>query len=225
VIVKHATWTGNLKDLVLAYRRPHVVIDPTEGIVGPTGPQGERGLTGPVGPAGEGGDLEYVTVHKPVEIVVPNNALTTCSFSAAAEVIGTLDWFDTGSPSQLLVDETRPYLLHAAIQWDTNANGRRGLQITKNGTIIAHTRDSGVAGAAMGQEVSTVVPLTVGDVLAMQYIQTSGAALTINYTEYSPTFTAVKLWGIKGDPGTIIGMGTEFPASPSDGDLFILKDA
>jgi len=246
VKVIHPPWAGGLRNLLHIWRKPHIILDPDEGIVGPPGPEGPAGPPGPQGEPGvvENAELGYITARRQSDQAITNDTPTTVDFLFGATIEGTLeDFWYPSTPTYLTVQEECAYFIHGQVVWDVSSTGRRVLSIDVDGSSVAGVRCGAIPYVAQVQQVSVVVSCTVGQHISLVVTQTSGSALSLAANTYAPQLTMVKLKGMKGDigatgptgaagpagaqgpegdPGTIIGMGTAFPGSPSVGDLFIL---
>ena len=92
----------------------------------------------------------------------------------------------TGTTNGFTIVTTRLYMIGAAAVFGTSAGGtRRDFTLTLNGTNIlgmqGHSEDLGSVGYGCDVSPGTrPISLTAGDLIAVSYIQNSGAPLTFN---------------------------------------------
>ncbi|MFE4304978.1 hypothetical protein ACFRR6_02775 [Streptomyces sp. NPDC056891] len=156
------------------------------GATGPTGPQGATGATGPAGPTGTTGATGPAgpTINVGASIFSttrqsfpPLGLATAVTFDGA--VYDTDSMFDP-TTSTLVVKTPGRYLLKGRIMWELSnlaVNGSRELWITVNGTNAAYDlSDTGdlAGGRENSQEVSTILPLSVGDRIGLKAAQATG---------------------------------------------------
>ncbi|MEU0371059.1 collagen-like protein [Streptomyces sp. NPDC006283] len=154
------------------------------GPAGPTGPQGDPGATGPTGATGPAGTEVNVgaSVFGTSTQILRDGTSTQITFNGVAHDTDMM--FDAAN-STLVVNTPGRYLLKGRILWnfEPTESGSRQLTITVNGIEAAlDLQDTEVTGTGgfISQEVSTIIQLDAGDVIALHAAQdTSGDAFLV----------------------------------------------
>lgn len=132
-----------------------------------------------------GGYTEGARVWHSTNQTIPDATLTIVPHNT--EDYDTDNIHDPANPARLTCRTAGKYLIGATTSWLGNANGRRVLQILRNGTtyMIAALSLNSPGADGFGHCVVTVYNLAVNDYVQMRVYQTSGGDLTLvcNYAE------------------------------------------
>jgi hypothetical protein len=131
---------------------------------------------------------------------IPNNTLTVLAFNSEqfdqAAGSGAAHHDTATNNSRLTCLYAGIYYILVTVHIDSNATGRRDIQIRLNGsTDIAHERKTADPGG-IGQQVNcdTLYALSVADYVEATVLQTSGVALNVlPLGGYSPHFMMVRV--------------------------------
>lgn len=119
---------------------------------------------------------------------IANNTVTNVSYSTTASA----PEHDPGTPAfatfqtvlgepRIVFDQAGLYLIRAAVQWNSAANGTRKLLLYRNATTEPFSSveyANAGAGAGIHQEVVLILPFNASDYLKIAFFQTSGGNLT-----------------------------------------------
>lgn len=133
-------------------------------------------------------------------VVRPSNqSIDTAStdfidFTAGATVSwDTHGMFSTGDSDQLTVIVPGVYQIEASIAFEGNATGYRYFEIVAAGTIVSRVLRSNLATDGVQVSLSALANLAAGDAIAVRVRQTSGGALNVVATDYSPRLSVCQL--------------------------------
>lgn len=115
-------------------------------------------------------------------ISIPNNSVTALSFDSERYDTDGIH-SPTTYPTRLTCNTAGVYLLTANIRWALNANGHRGIFFQLgSGVSFAGNTIVPVPTIPIYQSLAGVYRLAVGDYVEVVVIQTSGAALGVEFT-------------------------------------------
>ena len=119
---------------------------------------------------------------------IPDSTETLLSFDT--ETHDTNDFYDSASPTQIVVPVGLNVVYHisASVQWAADATGIRWIGINAGGYERTRTTDPAVGGNSMTQNVSTTFHLEEEDIVTLTVYQSSGGALDVERTAYTPRF-------------------------------------
>lgn len=134
-----------------------------------------------------------VRVYRNVAQVIGSGAWTNISFTHQRWDDPDNNQWAIGTPTQLVCQIDGMYVVSGNVRWDTNLVGGRGLRIDVNATVIAYVLDN-VSGGFTVQSVSSIYKLSVGDLLHLGVLQSSGGNLNVlTAANYSPEFSMVRV--------------------------------
>jgi hypothetical protein len=144
-------------------------------------------------PMGSYGETR-ITYDPPVCAVLRASAQTIgdateadIDFLAGATVeVDTHGMFDTTNPDLLTVKMDGVYFIMGNVQWASDNDGRRDLDIMVNGTAKAHARMPAMTGIGEIMQVVHIAQLRMGDTIALQVRHTAGGNLDVIANDYSP---------------------------------------
>jgi hypothetical protein len=126
-----------------------------------------------------------------------NNLLVKITFNTASSTpdIGSYDpkgWFDNANDN-ITIGQAGFYAITANVAFAANTTGRREVNIVVNGTIRASTNLSAAPASTTNLSVSTNLYLTVGDLVTVSVVQTSGGALNSVNSPTAGVFPALSV--------------------------------
>lgn len=131
------------------------------------------------------GDIRYTPVlaklRRTTTQSIPNNTWTAINFDA--EDFDNYGGHDNSTnPDRYTVQKTGVYVLTGSGDLVQNATGTRGVRFTVNGTAVPGSAVGPNAGASdlWSASISTVLSLTAGDIVRLEVLQVSTAALNAN---------------------------------------------
>jgi hypothetical protein len=114
---------------------------------------------------------------------VPNNSVTPVDLTSETGQYDVGNYHDTvTNPDRFTVPTGHDgiFTVHATGSFTANTTGRRGIQITVNGTAIAFARVNAASAGTTDLSVSIDVALVATDIVRMTAFQDSGGNLDIN---------------------------------------------
>jgi hypothetical protein len=127
-----------------------------------------------------------------------NNTSTKLLFNTASSTpdIGSYDpqgWFDNANDN-ITIGTDGFYAVTANVAFAANTTGRREISVVVNGTSRASTNISAASASSTNLSVSTNLYLTVGDLVTVSALQTSGGALnTANVAGVFPALSVGRI--------------------------------
>ena len=146
-----------------------------------------------------GANSEYVArIAYTTTQSLTNNTSTKLLFNTASSTpdIGSYDpqgWFDNANDN-ITIGTDGFYAVAANVAFAANTTGRREIAVAVNGTVRASTNISAASASTTNLSVSTNLYLTVGDLVTVSALQTSGGALnTANVAGVFPALSVGRI--------------------------------
>lgn len=145
----------------------------------------------------------FVEITRSTTQSIPNGTLTPLVFDAILNTNAGSDMWVVGSPDQVLIPTTGLYLVSGQVTFATNGTGVRAVGYDINGDTTNRygvMKVNPVSGDTTDLSTSATIFCTVGDIVQMGVLQTSGGALNVSAgTTTTPQFS-VSYLGAKKQP-------------------------
>lgn len=139
--------------------------------------------------------LSSIIVTKLANQSIPHNVVTQVALDNLVAINGA-DFTFRPATNDILVTTPGQYVVGAHLQWSTNLNHSRAIQIFRNGFvfIIQSAIAANQTNALHGLTASGLVNLSVNDVIDLRVYQGSGVTLNlVAMTGYMPALTLIKV--------------------------------